>query len=443
MDMTFEQPSTIPSLLFLLDEYPSEANPWGIVPDLDPFPLIVPAYDLPDDESHTRHMSPDEIEALFVLEAATSSISHAHSTSPKPAPYVIDLTPDFDAEDGFPAAWQSNQRGSGLYVLECPPPSVLAKRKQHNPASPRSKRRRRNHQEVNIQAFLELIMDRAMTMGLEDFTIEGQVLFSNSFLEPFAPASGWSTSELRSTGLKFPLLPTAYGDYFPTGVQTRAVDLNGLPIFPNTTLTSLRMEEEYGFGAATSHSMERHLITYPPFPESKSVYPVGHAGYEASQMWAWTEEGPVSSSGREHRLASPLPSLLPSTRDCDGLAVLGHALHGGRRRINLNTAQQKTIALQGVLKEQPVTAVFKCNYPNCQKGPFKRREHLKRHKNTKHAEQPTTMASCPFCDKPFNRRDNYRQHLKLHTRKYHPAHRTKYHPHAQAVLDEEVNESKR
>ncbi|KAI6082439.1 hypothetical protein F4821DRAFT_263946 [Hypoxylon rubiginosum] len=277
---------------------------------------------------------------------------------------------------------------------------------------------------------------RAMMVGLGDFTS------SNSLLEPFTPTSGWPTSELSWTEVNFPLLPTASRGYFPPDIKTQVVDLNRPPVFPNTTFTSLPMEE-CALGAATSHSMECYSITCPTSPKSASVYPVGRTGYEASQMWAWTEQSPVSSFERGHHLVPPPPSLLPSTKDCDGLAVSGHAPHGGRRPINTNTAQQKTMALQGVLKEQTVATVFKCNYPNCQKGPFKRREHLKRHENTKHAENLRVVSTpCPFCDKSFNRKDNYRQHLKLHTQD-NPAHRTKYHPNAQALLDEEVNKYRR
>ncbi|KAI2606635.1 hypothetical protein GGR54DRAFT_414888, partial [Hypoxylon sp. NC1633] len=152
---------------------------------------------------------------------------------------------------------------------------------------------------------------------------------------------------------------------------------------------------------------------------------------------------------RGNHLALPLRFRSPSARDCDGSVASSLALHG-RGGINRNTVQQKTIALHraqsmsgSIVKGRGLVAAFECDYPNCQKGPFKRRQHLKRHKNTNHAENPITTTYCPFCKKSSNRTDNYRQHLKLHTQKRRPAHRTEYHPNAQGLLDEEVNKLKR
>ncbi|KAI0836103.1 hypothetical protein F5Y06DRAFT_305448 [Hypoxylon sp. FL0890] len=111
-----------------------------------------------------------------------------------------------------------------------------------------------------------------------------------------------------------------------------------------------------------------------------------------------------------------LPSGLPS------LHVVGSQGHG--------------------VRIERIAATFKCNYPDCQKGPFKRQEHLKRHKTTEHAENPVAIIMpCPFCDRQFNRKDNYLQHLKLHTEKHRPT-RTDYHPEAKALLDEEINKTK-
>lgn len=68
---------------------------------------------------------------------------------------------------------------------------------------------------------------------------------------------------------------------------------------------------------------------------------------------------------------------------------------------------------------------------------------MKLTEKSKHAENPVAIiTSCPFCDKPFNRKDNYRQHLKLHTLKHRPTRRTDYYPEAQALLDEEINKTK-
>ncbi|OAA61590.1 Zinc finger, C2H2-type/integrase, DNA-binding protein [Akanthomyces lecanii RCEF 1005] len=56
-----------------------------------------------------------------------------------------------------------------------------------------------------------------------------------------------------------------------------------------------------------------------------------------------------------------------------------------------------------------------CDYFGCQKS-FCRKEHLKRHKQTFHNEGPNRF-SCEFCGKSqFNRRDNLKNHRKLHAR---------------------------
>ncbi|KAK8013454.1 hypothetical protein PG991_009047 [Apiospora marii] len=67
-----------------------------------------------------------------------------------------------------------------------------------------------------------------------------------------------------------------------------------------------------------------------------------------------------------------------------------------------------------------------CNLPGCKnKTAFKRREHLKRHQNTKHGLGPEM--TCDFCVKKFNRRDNWRQHLRLHTEPNRRMARTNFH----------------
>jgi hypothetical protein len=62
---------------------------------------------------------------------------------------------------------------------------------------------------------------------------------------------------------------------------------------------------------------------------------------------------------------------------------------------------------------------FTCDFPGCKAENglkrFKRREHLKRHKIT-HTDQQ--LIECPYCLKKFavGRKDNYKHHLKLHSR---------------------------
>ncbi|KAI1374762.1 hypothetical protein F4677DRAFT_424751 [Hypoxylon crocopeplum] len=339
-------------------------------------------------------------------------------------------------------------------------------------------------------------MHIGMKVGFgEEFSLEGHGLScasstgsfssastSSSMPEPFTPTSGRSTPGLRSISMEhdsvsysasggFELTPpsSAFGGYFPpdakaefhrymnynsaspspsrkSSMQTQAMDFDYAPMIPSAypSLSTQDHNLEHANHQHQGHFAFANYITSPPFQVPAPGYPLENAPCDASSMWAWTGDSPVSFFGRGNPSASPSPSQ----RDRHGLTPPYLASHG-KRRVNVDKVQQKTSALQraqhrhGVRIERIAAATFKCNYPNCQKGPFKRQEHLKRHKNTKHAENPVAIiTSCPFCSKPFNRRDNYRQHLKLHTQKHRPTRRTDYHPDAQALLDEEMSKTK-
>ncbi|KAK8012209.1 hypothetical protein PG989_000469 [Apiospora arundinis] len=71
-------------------------------------------------------------------------------------------------------------------------------------------------------------------------------------------------------------------------------------------------------------------------------------------------------------------------------------------------------------------SVHVCSFPGCKnRTAYKRREHLQRHQNTKHGLGPE--AECDFCGRKFNRKDNWMQHLRLHTEPNRPAARTNFH----------------
>ncbi|XXG96398.1 Glutaminyl-tRNA synthetase [Hypoxylon texense] len=304
---------------------------------------------------------------------------------------------------------------------------------------------------------------------------------ASSMPEPFTPTSGRSTPGLRSVSMEhehihypasggFELTPpsSTFGGFYPpdvkadfqrymqyhsaspspsrkSSIQAQSMEMEYAPMMPNTypPLSS----QEHGLESAGSQQLNHfsfaEYVASPPFPVSTSGYPVDNAA-----SWAWTGDSPVSLFGRGHQSASPSPSQPLPPRDRNNLTPSYLASHG-RRRVNMNKVQQKSSALHraqdrsGIRIERIAAATFNCNYPNCQKGPFKRQEHLKRHKITKHADNPSTIiTSCPICEKPFNRKDNYRQHLKLHTLMHRPTRRTDYHPDAQAILDEEINKTK-
>ncbi|KAI2784161.1 hypothetical protein F4815DRAFT_271113 [Daldinia loculata] len=339
-----------------------------------------------------------------------------------------------------------------------------------------------------------------MKVGFGDeFHLEGQAVScgsstgsfssastSSSLPEPFTPTSGRSTPGIRSLSMDhdavayptpngFDLTPpsSAFGGYFPQGakadihrymdynnaspspsrkssMQSQSIDFDYAPSL-SASYPSLSVQE-HGLEHPGSHSMGHYSFgeyaTPPQFPVSTNAYHLDNSACDASSMWAWTGHSPVSFFARDHPSASPSPSLPLSARERNALTPSYLASHG-KRRVSVDKVQQKTSALQkaqdrhGVRIERIAAATFKCNFPNCPKGPFKRQEHLKRHKNTKHADDIEAITIyCRFCDKPFNRRDNYRQHLRLHTRRKSPTRRTDYFPEAQALLDEEISKTK-
>ncbi|KAI0885075.1 uncharacterized protein GGS22DRAFT_200144 [Annulohypoxylon maeteangense] len=346
---------------------------------------------------------------------------------------------------------------------------------------------------------MDMHMDLKVGLG-DEFSFEGHGLScasstgsfssastSSSMPEPFTPTSGRSTPGLRTISMDhdhvaypapggFELTPpsSAFGGYFPpdakvdmhrymnchsaspspsrkSSMQTQIMDFDYAPVLP-AGFASMQAQDhlEPANHQSLGHYAFTDYVASPQYPVSTPAYHhLGNAACDAPAMWEWSGDSPVSFFGRGNPSASPSPSQPLSTRDRHGLTPPYLSSHS-KRRLNVDKVQQKSSALQraqqhrhGIRIERIAAATFKCNYPNCQRGPFKRQEHLKRHKNIKHAENPVAIiTSCPFCDKPFNRKDNYRQHLKLHTLKHRPTRRTDYYPEAQALLDEEINKTK-
>ncbi|KAK4640166.1 hypothetical protein QC761_604600 [Podospora bellae-mahoneyi] len=101
-------------------------------------------------------------------------------------------------------------------------------------------------------------------------------------------------------------------------------------------------------------------------------------------------------------------------------------------------------------------ATFRCIVPGCYYGPYRRNEHLKRHLKNEHGiggEKEGWV--CEFCPpekskdgqpKRFNRRDNWKQHIRLHAKSKSKNSRTEYNPEAIEVFNREqarINSSKK
>ncbi|KUI55265.1 Transcription factor steA [Cytospora mali] len=138
-----------------------------------------------------------------------------------------------------------------------------------------------------------------------------------------------------------------------------------------------------------------------------------------------------------------------------------------RRRIAVDGPQQKSVMLQQSIpkagpgrqrmaKAKPAVGKLgpafqesakvakanqhRCLFPSCEGKAYSRSEHLKRHINTKHKDNPE-LWTCEFCldlnqpMKIFNRSDNYGDHVHRHSQKS-AGSRTKYHPDAAARYEE-------
>lgn len=61
---------------------------------------------------------------------------------------------------------------------------------------------------------------------------------------------------------------------------------------------------------------------------------------------------------------------------------------------------------------------------------------------TRDSHHNPSFTQCPFCERKFNRKDNWLQHIRLHTLRDRPVKRTPYHSGAQALYDEEKRKNK-
>lgn len=83
-----------------------------------------------------------------------------------------------------------------------------------------------------------------------------------------------------------------------------------------------------------------------------------------------------------------------------------------RSRAHGRTGQKVAKAVRN--EEVIRSGQYPCDYPSCEK-PFRRHEHLKRHKMTVHGEG--TLTACHICRRQFNRTDNLRAHVTRHRTK--------------------------
>ncbi|KAI3338347.1 hypothetical protein F4824DRAFT_509217 [Ustulina deusta] len=263
---------------------------------------------------------------------------------------------------------------------------------------------------------------------------------AGSIQDPFTPPSGRS-----SPGL----LPMMMG-HDNVGCGTLGMGITppgsvfGANFSPNGPESPQYMD--LGYNAYPQQLISPPLEFAPPPYSTEAFNQYGGA----MPSWAWSENGPSMflegdspAVGMTLGEATPQPSYLSVQEKTAAL----HQVQGRSRRINRRSKMPVVMVRRGtVSKSRTIPAVLcttgthKCPHPDCaQKPPFKRQEHLKRHTKTVHGDQDLVIVICQFCMGRFNRDDNYRTHLRLHTI---PGGRTKYFPEAQAVYDDVMRNTK-
>ncbi|KAH8878992.1 hypothetical protein GQ53DRAFT_849908 [Thozetella sp. PMI_491] len=263
-----------------------------------------------------------------------------------------------------------------------------------------------------------------------------------SYSNPFTPGSSersvsrppsLSTDFDSSYGsvdsLSFDVTPpsSAVSTCFPIEME-KLSEMEGLPYTP--TRYDAMVEATLGSGNCNSQFTPQNMDQYS-FSDSLPSFFIptpshsikSHASADISQTWV-LGDSPVNFERRGSPLSSMASTIRPGT--CDSV----------KRKLFTEGARQKTTVLRkiqgsGLPPSRPPAGIkrcsktapllvevsvapsrkFKCDWPECQ-AKFKRTEHLKRHINSIHLK--LYNVKCEFCNKTFNRGDNYESHLDLH-----------------------------
>ncbi|KAK6073718.1 C2H2 finger domain-containing protein [Seiridium cupressi] len=304
---------------------------------------------------------------------------------------------------------------------------------------------------------------------------------------PITPRSGRSTPQQHVTSTSLSLV-TEYnctpsersmGDYLPSDTKAEIPTCDPFPSIPtrkaspspynmniehatlmNTTVpaygdiidfTTLQAMEDYSF----SDHMSSSPFNAPPPP-----YSLYNGSCDSNTLWPYQPENSLEY------LSNDQPSLTLSLRNMalPERSTLPSPYHpiNTRRQLPIESAQHKSAILHRIQNGGKVTkrgrygstlgpnigqikpGTHKCQMPECvgKKG-YKRSEHLKRHMESVHNPDANTV-QCEYCGHNFNRKDNWKQHLLLHTKSARSATaRTNYFPEAVAKYEEEMLKTKR
>ncbi|KAK4175720.1 hypothetical protein QBC36DRAFT_301754 [Triangularia setosa] len=350
----------------------------------------------------------------------------------------------------------------------------------------------------------------AVPLGLEDddmFSPSGSSFsLSSSSYGPHTPTSGRSTPPRGSFDYASPFSSSIDGHsieltppssatnlYFPFAFKGDGVSDFGQPAFPvppSRSQLSFSNFSHNGYGVQLSPSQHveyfcgDNLFQQPVVVSPQQQLPSSN-GWD--QDWRWPQgdsHNPISFG--EHTLKRPgvmvrHPPLkfedegedIDMRNKClkenfsldpSAMGLLPSPLHRVKDDSSPSPKQRHTRikdvkraareSVDGMDKEPK--AIHRCIVPGCSYGPYRRNEHLKRHLKNEHGIGGQKEGFvCEFCPpekskdgkpKRFNRRDNWKQHIKLHMKPRGKNSRTEHNVEAIEVFNREqarINCSKR
>ncbi|RTE68097.1 hypothetical protein BHE90_017526 [Fusarium euwallaceae] len=251
----------------------------------------------------------------------------------------------------------------------------------------------------------------------------------------------------------------------------------GFPLLSDLVGVSVKKDPD---GSDCEHMLDSGMITYDSmgpltYPNSSSTYSFpskdlhGATSFTMTPTRSFSVFQPASTSSPWAQHYEGLDEQVPefktselkqhSRRLLDGCSLYGTNIHSPTHLPQTMNDEAKQMApeLYSVQpspsgkqspkrKSAPVDVVrratCKCDYPGCHKI-FRRKEHLKRHKNSFHGEGPNRF-SCEFCGKhQFNRQDNLNNHRKLHAQPNSSSRGVEHITAAVAVIEQEERSRKR
>ncbi|KAF4464528.1 zinc finger odd-paired-like (opl) [Fusarium albosuccineum] len=221
------------------------------------------------------------------------------------------------------------------------------------------------------------------------------------------------------------------GPEFPDGppntpIERELVDFNyeDFKIAPNGPIGSPTLSNSSGLYDICPETVDDAAS----FVMTPSQMLSGSKAADIYSSWSYAGDGPFFSP-QKHQFPNNYQVLGSSPQSVSTYHIYGSSSPKqmrARPRMMVNKIQRKKAEGHLETKKQPINfdadpldlawdAMCNCDYPGCHKA-FRRKEHLKRHKQTFHGEGPNRF-SCEFCGKGhFNRKDNLNNHRKLHAR---------------------------